>query len=226
MCPRSSKKRSPRSWRKRRRKSVYKPGFVRRPDGRRDDHFSRKSIARSLQRPTRESMAGRTDPLGGTGGDAASPAHAPCLTLLPVGFTEPGRSPGLLVSSYLTVSPLPRGPKPARRFTFCCTFPGLAAGGRYPSLRPTEPGLSSRRVLLGATRGSSLQTRPAIIRPTPDEIKHRLSGGRPGRGVALGVPRSPRETRMAGLVLTRHPPYLRRRREVESRCESPDQFAG
>jgi len=34
----------------------------------------------------------------------------PYLVLLPVGFTEPGRSPGLLVSSYLTVSPLPRPP--------------------------------------------------------------------------------------------------------------------
>jgi hypothetical protein len=29
------------------------------------------------------------------------------LVLLQMGFTEPGRSPGLLVSSYLTVSPLP-----------------------------------------------------------------------------------------------------------------------
>jgi len=98
-------------------------------------------------------MAGRTDPLGGA--RAAMPpaqAHAPCLTLLPVGFTEPDRSPGLLVSSYLAVSPLPREPKPARRFAFCCTFPGLAAGGRYPSLRPTEPGLSSRLVLLGTDR--------------------------------------------------------------------------
>jgi len=35
---------------------------------------------------------------------------------------------------------------PARRFAFCCTFPGLAAGGRYPPPCPAEPGLSSRRV--------------------------------------------------------------------------------
>jgi len=40
--------------------------------------------------------------------------HAPCLTLLPAGFTEPNRSPGLLLSSYLTVSPLPRGPQNPR----------------------------------------------------------------------------------------------------------------
>ncbi len=95
---------------------------------------------------------------------AAPAAHAPCLTLLPVGFTEPDRSPGLLVSSYLAVSPLPRGPEPARRFAFCCTFPGLAAGGRYPSLRPAEPGLSSRRV----------QSDPAGDHPTDSrQVKHK-----------------------------------------------------
>lgn len=32
-----------------------------------------------------------------------------CLVLLPTGFTEPTRSPESLVSSYLTVSPLPPG---------------------------------------------------------------------------------------------------------------------
>ncbi len=32
----------------------------------------------------------------------------PCLILRPVGFAKPERSPVLLVSSYLTVSPLPR----------------------------------------------------------------------------------------------------------------------
>ena len=35
-------------------------------------------------------------------------ALLPYLVLLPMGFAEPGRSPGLLVSSYLAVSPLPR----------------------------------------------------------------------------------------------------------------------
>ena len=32
---------------------------------------------------------------------------------------------------------------PRRRFAFCCTFPDLAAGGRYPPSHPLEPGLSS-----------------------------------------------------------------------------------
>jgi hypothetical protein len=39
-----------------------------------------------------------------------------------VGFTEPGRSPGLLVSSYLTVSPLP--PElPPEAVSFLLHFP-------------------------------------------------------------------------------------------------------
>ena len=98
-------------------------------------------------------------------------AHAPCLTLLPVGFTEPSRSPGLLVSSYLTVSPLPHGPKSARRFAFCCTFPGLSAGGRYPSLRPAEPGLSSRRVLSEPTAAAPFRPgrRSSDRLPTADQ---------------------------------------------------------
>lgn len=47
---------------------------------------------------------------GGSAGIYRGPKSGltPCLTLLPVGFAEPGRSPDLLVSSYLTVSPLPR----------------------------------------------------------------------------------------------------------------------
>ena len=39
-------------------------------------------------------------------------ALPPYLVLLPMGFTEPDRSPGLLVSSYLAVSPLPRSRAP------------------------------------------------------------------------------------------------------------------
>ncbi len=82
------------------------------------------------------------------GGKIRTPS---CLVLLPVGFAEPSRSPGLLVRSYRTVSPLPRDNRStseqiaARRSTFCCTFPILTDGGRYPPPRPMEPGLSSAR---------------------------------------------------------------------------------
>ncbi len=50
-----------------------------------------------------DKSAGRRATLG------RSTVHASCLALLPVGFTKPTWSPRLLVSSYLTVSPLPRG---------------------------------------------------------------------------------------------------------------------
>ena len=52
-------------------------------------------VTHRLKRPTRGYRTGR-------------PLASPYLALLRVGFTEPARSPGLLVRSYRTVSPLPR----------------------------------------------------------------------------------------------------------------------
>jgi hypothetical protein len=116
-----------------------------------DGHFSRAPVARRLKQPTRKSVADRTSPPAA----ACAATVASCLALLLVGFAEPDRSPGLLVSSYLAVSPLPLD-KVSGRFTFCCTFPDLTAGGRYPPPSPWEPGLSSRRAARAA--------RPAAIR--------------------------------------------------------------
>ena len=66
-----------------------------------------------------------------------------------MGFAEPSRSPGLLVSSYLAVSPLPR-PRGAAAEAVCFLwhfpYPGRLRGrngGRYPPSHPVEPGLSS-----------------------------------------------------------------------------------
>ena len=61
---------------------------------------------------------------------APNPAHL--LALLRVGFTEPSRSPGTLVVSYTTVSPLPRprGSHGAGRSVFCGTVPRVTPGGR------------------------------------------------------------------------------------------------
>ena len=53
------------------------------------------------------------DGCGLPGSSGGPPSNAACLTLLQVGFTEPHRSPGTLVVSYTTVSPLPI--RPARR---------------------------------------------------------------------------------------------------------------
>lgn len=67
-----------------------------------DGHLSRAEIALGLERSTREWWRAE---------QARSEAEAPlplCLTLLRAGFTKPRESPRALVSSYLTVSPLPR----------------------------------------------------------------------------------------------------------------------
>ena len=93
------------------------------------------------------------------------------LILLPVGFAEPSRSPGLLVSSYLAVSPLPQLERlalPPRRFIFCGTFPVRAAhrapdGGYYPPPRPMESGLSS--VACPLTQAAVLVSRPCSLSP-------------------------------------------------------------
>jgi len=61
------------------------------------------AVTRHLKRPTRTATrAGRPEP-------PSEGRTRSCSALLPMGFTEPSRSPGLLVSSYLTVSPLPTG---------------------------------------------------------------------------------------------------------------------
>ena len=71
----------------------------------------------------------------------ARPVTRPAGELLPHRFTLTARCAG-------------------RRSAFCCTFPGLAAGGRYPPSCPAEPGLSSRR----RARSTRL---PTIARSTP-----------------------------------------------------------
>jgi len=109
-----------------------------------DGHFSRAPVARRLQRP---------DP----GAERATPL-LPYSALLRVGFTEPARSPALLVSSYLTVSPLPPShllEGDGGGLLSVALVRGVSPPGRYPAPCPAEPGLSSRRV-----------TRPATIRPS------------------------------------------------------------
>jgi hypothetical protein len=54
---------------------------------------------------------GRADGCGLPDDSGGQPSDVVCLALLRVGFTEPHRSPGTLVVSYTTVSPLPPGPR-------------------------------------------------------------------------------------------------------------------
>ena len=121
---------------------VCKPGSVLVETS--DSHLSRMPIAWHLKRSTRTCKRGEQP--------RAMTSIAPfCLTLLRVGFTQPTESPQLLVSFYLTVSPLPLANQ--RRSTFCCTCPNQPiprrarrelAGRRYRPLCSSEPGLSSR----------------------------------------------------------------------------------
>ena len=83
-----------------------------------------------------------------------------------------------------------------RRFTFCCTFPDLAIGGRYPPPCPVVPGLSSRH------RVTSHQARHGDRRP-PDPLRknrihYRVPTAIGGRNISAtvgstsGIPESSR----------------------------------
>ncbi len=142
---------------------TYKPGSV--PLGfkaKGDDHFSRASIVRRLKRSTRKSVAVRTDPRQAAGRTSQPALRCSLLDLAPGGVCRArpvARPAGELLPRHFTLTSRrthefdPMRPV-TRRYAFCCTFPDLSAGGRYPSPRPTEPGLSSRRnSLLGRYGG-------------------------------------------------------------------------
>ncbi len=61
----------------------------------------------------------------------------PCLVLLRTGHAQPLPLPGTLVSSYLTVSPLPVTACTAhRRSALCCAIPPVTRPGTFPSVLP------------------------------------------------------------------------------------------
>ncbi|BBH66750.1 hypothetical protein ACTI_34350 [Actinoplanes sp. OR16] len=84
------------------------------------------------------------------------------MALLRVGFTEPPRSPGVLVSSYLTVSPLP-APR-FKRVPAVCFLWHFPAG--HPGLPLTTTLLCGVRTFLGGTcAGTDATAQPT--RPSP-----------------------------------------------------------
>src|SRR5438445_2564267 len=103
-------------------------------------HPSRDAVAGVLLAGTRSRAL---DGCGLPGSSGGQPSSAPCLALLRVGFTEPRRSPGALVVSYTTVSPLPGPVARPGRSVLCGTVPRVTPGGRYPPPCPVESGLSS-----------------------------------------------------------------------------------
>ena len=117
----------------------------------RDGHFSRSPITRRLEQPTRKSIAGRIGPPAG----ACATSGCSLFGLAPGGvcLARPVTRPaGELLPHRFTLTERVRGR--TRRFAFCCTFPGLATGGRYPPPYPAEPGLSSRHQSIHRSRST------------------------------------------------------------------------
>ena len=82
-------------------------------------------------------------PCGLPGSSDGPPSNAPCLALLRVGLAEPARSPAPLVSSHLTVSPLPRAANRAPAVCFLLRLREVAPAWVSPAPCPSESGLSS-----------------------------------------------------------------------------------
>src|SRR5699024_1185446 len=72
----------------------------------------RRVLSRTARGPVAAIHLRRTLPHASSdlpGSSGGQPSNTSCLVLLRVGFTQPHRSPGALVVSYTTVSPLPPG---------------------------------------------------------------------------------------------------------------------
>ena len=107
--------------RKRADESACKPDSV---PGRRTAPGRQPSISTCRCRQAR-AVYPRTS--GGQPSNVRAGAHSALLTLLRVGFAEPPRSPGALVVSYTTVSPLPGG-RTRRAVCFLWHFPAGLPG--------------------------------------------------------------------------------------------------
>ncbi len=110
-------------------------------------------------------------------------------TLLRAGFTEPPRSPGALVRSYRTVSPLPRGPDGPRAVCFLWHCPA----GR-PGLPLATALLCGVRTFLGARRDTVWVSVPGAATARPAHPPHTIlaagGGPRPARSIT-GPPAVP-----------------------------------
>ncbi len=106
-----------------------------------DDHLSGSRIASGHERPTRKSRTGRPYP--------RKRGALPYVALLQAGFSKHPRSPGGLVSSYLTVSPLPASRRLAGGLLFCGTVHGVAPCPVSGPPCPAELGLSSPPDVVG-----------------------------------------------------------------------------
>ena len=104
------------------------------PDPVRPPHGGPATISLGALAPRRRSPA----PCDLPGNSDGPSSNVPCLALLRVGLAEPARSPVPLVSSYLTVSPLPRATDRAAAVSLCC-----ASARSPPPGSPQHPALRS-----------------------------------------------------------------------------------
>jgi hypothetical protein len=132
-----------------------------------DGHFSRTPITRRLEQPTRKSIADRIGPPAG----ACAPSGCSLFGLAPGGvcLARPvARPAGELLPHRFTLAERVRGR--TRRFAFCCTFPDLATGGRYPPPYPAEPGLSSRPRPIHRSRSTDGRRPSGPLRIQPSTV--------------------------------------------------------
>src|SRR5690606_10881311 len=129
------------------------------------------------------------------GSSGGQPSNASCLALLRAGFTEPHRSPGVLVVSYTTVSPLPRS-----RAAVCSLW--HCPAGRPGWVLPTALPFGARTFL-----GASLAERDAAAWPAHPSLEYRARVEDPLRverpldppvEVDDGVPDVPGQPRLLG----------------------------
>src|SRR5659263_580385 len=113
------------------------------------------------------------------GSSGEQPSNASCLALLPVGFASPHRSPGALVVSCTTVSPLPR---PRRGVAVC--FLWHCPAGHPGWVLPTTV-LYGARTFLGevSLAATAWPTHPRV-KGSADESARRSRRGRPRRGTS------------------------------------------
>ncbi len=110
-------------------------------------------------------------------------------TLLRAGFTEPPRSPGALVRSYRTVSPLPHGPREPWAVCFLWHCP---AG--HPGLPLATALLCGVRTFLGAERDTTGVSVPGAATARPTHPPHQDTRWQS----TAARPRSPRTPAKAG----------------------------
>src|SRR6478736_8816220 len=135
-------------------------------------------------------------------GSSVLPAHSTgpvsnvrCLDLLRVGFTEPFQSPGTLVVSYTTVSPLPAAEAAGGLFSVALSrgSPRVAVGhhpalwspdvprqGRGPdaTVWPTHPPTSIGAYAVCSIRAPDPPRWPGLTRPDGRQARRRRPDGR------------------------------------------------